>query len=929
MRLIALGSVVCLTLCASPLAAQAGAAQRTGEAAAKVSPEDRQFWAFRPLAKITVPKPRDAGWARNPIDKFIRAAQERNGVHPSPMASPGTLYRRASFALTGLPPTPDAVDRFLASAASARGSKAWPDAVDALLASPRFGERWARHWLDVARFAESHGFEQDYNRPFAYHYRDFVIQAFNSDLPFDEFVRWQIAGDELAPGKPLAKLATGFLGAGVFPTQLTEKEFERARYDELDDMISTMGAGMLGLSIGCARCHDHKYDPIPSKDYYQLLATFSTTIRSEIDVQLDPAADQRATAIWNTEHAALVAERSRYERQELPRRLAEFLAKDANAKSPGKTGWQMLTPTRFQSTGGAKAETLEDCSVLVTGKNPRFDTYKVTLDSSSESLTALRIEALPDKSMRRRGPGRAGNGNFCLTNLTVTASPRNGSPKKRPQQAKPASVKVRLASARATFSQRGLPVTAVIDTNRKSGWAVDPQFSKPHAAVFEFAAPVGFEGGTTLSIELEFRCNTGHNIGRPRFSVTEQPRPVTLELGGPSPAVEEALSAAPTTRTTAQIAVLMKWFRGRDPGWLSRDESVRKHQPAASSKRKVMVTSEGHKPMKHHADGRGFPHFYKDVHLLRRGDTSKKGAVMTPGFLQILVRDAAAPARWQKPAPSGARTSHRRAGVARWLTDVEDGAGALLARVIVNRLWHHHFGTGIVSTPNNFGAQGSPPTHPELLEWLATELIRGAWHLKPIHRLIMTSATYQQGDHRVDDVPLTKLDKWFGRYRPRRLEGESLRDALLQVAGMLDTRMFGPGSLDEKNNRRSVYFMIKRSKLVPMMVTFDLPEPLSSQGRRTTTTVAPQALLLMNSVHIRRYATAFAKRIGATADTITTAYREALGRPPGTAEHASAAEFLASQSTSYRQAGKPGPDQLALIDFCQVLFGLNEFAYVH
>ena len=915
MRLILGTAIASLYLSTSYVVGQGkeiSATERTRQQAAQVSEQDRKFWAFAPLRKVTPPKPRDTAWAKNPIDLFVRAAQEQHGLDPSPTASPRTLYRRASFALTGLPPDPDAADKFKPSA--------WTDTIDSFLATPQFGERWARHWLDVARFAESHGFEQDYNRPHAYHYRDFVIQALNRDLPFNTFVEWQIAGDELAPEQPLAKLATGFLGAGVFPTQLTEKEFERARYDELDDMVATIGAGMLGLSIGCARCHDHKYDPIPSNDYYQLLASFSTTIRSEIDVQMDPQADQLARAKWDQERTDLQTRLALYERQELPAKLAQFLTSEASSQTIQSPGWQILKPKQFKSSGGATSKIQEDDSILVTGKNPQFDTYTVVLDAPTGPLTALRVEALPDASMIRKGPGRAVNGNFCLTNITVNAAPASGPGK---------HVAVSLANAKATFSQRGLPVTAVIDNNRTSGWAVDPQFGKPQAAVFEFAKPVHFTTGTRLTVTLDFRCNNGHNIGRPRFSVTDQPGSVPLKLTGPPPSIIAALKASNTTRTKAQSKALIKWFRERDPGWQKYNTQLQKYPAPASSVSKVMVCTEGQKPIKHHADGRGFPHFYKSVHFLKRGDTNLKGPVMEPGFLQILTRDASATKRWQQAPPDNAKTPHRRAAVARWLTDVEDGAGSLLARVIVNRIWHHHFGTGIVATPNDFGSQGARPSHPELLEWLATELIRSGWRLKPIHRLIMTSATYQQSDRPLESEKLTKVDQWFGRYRPRRLEGESLRDALLQVSGVLDPTMFGAGSLNEASNRRSIYFMIKRSKLVPVMVTFDLPEPLTSQGQRTTTTVAPQALLLMNSQHVRRYATAFAKRAAKATDPVVNAYRQALGRPPTNQEHRAAEAFLASQADSYRPTKRAAASALALTDFCQVLFGLNEFAYVH
>ncbi len=252
----------------------------TQRKAAGLTQADKNFWSFRPLNIVLPPSVRDPAWVRTPVDRFILAALERRGLRPNPIADRRTLIRRVAFDLTGLPPSPEEIDAFVHDPA--------PDAylrlVDRLLASPDYGERFASHWMDVARFAESHGYEQDYDRPLAFHYRDFLIRAFNGDMPYDQLVHWQLAGDELAPDNPLAMAATGFVGAGAFPTQLTEAEFESARYNELDDMVATTGVAFLGLSVGCARCHDHKYDPIPSEDYYRMAAVFTTTIRSEIDV---------------------------------------------------------------------------------------------------------------------------------------------------------------------------------------------------------------------------------------------------------------------------------------------------------------------------------------------------------------------------------------------------------------------------------------------------------------------------------------------------------------------------------------------------------------------------------------------------------------------------------------------------------------------
>ncbi len=592
----------------------------------QVRESDRQFWSFRPLQTIEPPAVKDNEWCRTPIDRFVRAKQEVAELMPNATADRRVLIRRAYFGLIGLPPTPEQVDAFCKES----DPEAWSKLIDRLLESPQYGERWARHWMDVARFAESHGYEQDYDRPNAYHYRDFLIRALNADLPYDQFVQWQLAGDELAPDNPLAMTATGFLGAGAFPTQLTEAEFESARYDELDDMVMTTGVAFLGLSVGCARCHDHKFDPIPSRDYYRMAATFGLAIRSETEIELSPGQE----------------------------------------------------------------------------------------------------------------------------------------------------------------------------------------------------------------------------------------------------------------------------------------------------KAKVMVTSEGLPHMSHHADDRGFPHFYPETHLLKRGDVHQKQEAVSAGFLRVLAPEGKEFADWQVTPPDGwTRTSFRRATLAKWMTDPKQGAGSLAARVIVNRLWQHHFGRGLVSTPNDFGVSGERPTHPELLDWLASDLIGHGWTLKRMHKLIMTSQTYMQSgafdEHR---ATIDRENRLLWRRTPQRLEAEAIRDSMLAVSGKLDLTQFGPGTLDQNMTRRSVYFFIKRSQLIPMMMLFDWPEHLVSIGQRPVTTIAPQALMFMNSPQGRDYAAAFANRLPTEAPehTIREAWRQAFGRVPTDAESAASVHFLNQQ---------PDTNQ-AIVNLCQTVLSMNEFVYV-
>ena len=889
----------------------------------QVTDDDRNFWAFAPLEAVKAPVVQQKNWPANDIDRFVLRKLESAKLQPNGLADPRTQIRRLYFDLIGLPPSPAEVAAFVADPSE----QAYAKVVDRLLASKHYGERWGRHWLDVARFAESHGFEQDYNRNFAFHYRDFVIQALNADMPYDQFVKWQIAGDEFAPDNPLAMKATGFLGAGVFPTQLTEKEFESARYDELDDMANTTGTAMLGLTIGCARCHDHKFDPIPVRDYYRFINTFATTIRSEIDLPVNGDLTE-AAAKWEKAHAPLTAALAKFEKDELPKRFALW-AKNPPKSVLQKQDWMILDHLQPKSLDGATFSKQADGSFLVGGKNPANDRWVLTAELQTMGLNAIRIEALTDKSMSRNGPGRAGNGNFALSDIRVFAANKKGGQR----------VPVKLVNPKATHQQNtaGLSVASSIDGDkRKSGWAVDfGGIGKEQAAVFEFAAPVGFEGGTTLTVEMDFYVNTGHTIGRPRLAVTAAPRPVAIKGDSSAASVATLLAAVKQAGSVEKLdakqrAALLKIYRAQDAEWTKLNNHVQQHLASkpVPKMEKVQVTSEGFKPTKHHADGRGFPHFYKQTYFLKRGDANQKDGEATQGFLQVLMRGGKNEQSWQVAPPESWRTSYRRRSLANWLTDTEHGAGHLLARVMANRLWQHHLGRGIVNTPNDFGLQGELPTHPQLLDWLALELIKNGWRLKPLHKQIVMSATYRQSAaHDAAKLKADPQNKLHWRRTPARLEAEVIRDSILKVSGRLDERMFGAGTLDERMLRRSIYFMIKRSKLIPSMQLFDSPEPLVSQGSRPATIIAPQALHFMNNGQVRASAMELARQLKAQPDTaaaVTLGYQTVLGRAPTPKEQKSIASFIDVQEKSYANNGR----ELALADFVQVLFGLNEFIYV-
>jgi len=858
--------------------------------AGQISEEERSWWAFQPLKQIQAP----AG--DHPVDSFIAAKAAEKRLTVSEKAERRVLMRRLHLDLLGVPPGAGEVEEFVKD----RAPDAWEKAIDRALASPRHGERWGRHWLDVARFAESSGFEHDYDREGAYQYRDFVIRALNADMPFDQFLKWQIAGDEYEPENALALTATGFLGECVFPTQITANEVERTRYDAMDDMLSTTSSAFLGLTVGCARCHDHKFDPFPAADYYKMLATFTTTTRSVVELDVEPEKTALKKRAWAAEHAPWKSELGKHEESLRPA-FAEWLKGGAKAELPA---WTALELAETKSKAGATFKRLEDGSYLVEGKNGDKDEYAFGATWELRGVTGLKLEALADASMPKGGPGRADNGNFGLSRLRVFAASVG------------ATQEVKIVKAIATFQQNesNLSIASSLDDDAKTGWAVDPQFGKNHAAVFTFEKPIDASG---LMVKLEFAVNTKHNIGRPRLSMIAGVEP-RLDGETVSPKVALLLTRLDAL-DESERAVVFDWWKTRDGGWRERNARLQTHaKKEPNGLAKALICAEGYKPLRMHTQGADF---FNDTYFLRRGNTDAKNGVASPDFLQVMMRAPEGGKRWKAEPQSGVKYSGRRRALAEWMTDLEHGAGAQVARVIVNRMWQHHFGRAIVRTPNDFGRAGALPSHPELLDWLAGELVRNGWRLKPIHKLMLTSATYQQ--HTRADAAKEAADPenaLFARREPRRLEGEAIRDSVLAVTGALDPTMFGPGTLEEKSVRRSIYFTVKRSQLVGSMVVFDLPEPLISQAARPTTTVAPQALFLMNAPNVRDWAKKFARRVDGEATVegkVRRAFLLALGREPVDAELETGRMFL----------GASGEPLETLTDFCQVVLGLNEFAY--
>ncbi|MSQ96942.1 MAG: DUF1553 domain-containing protein [Gemmataceae bacterium] len=855
----------------------------------------RSYWAFQPLKPITPPAVKNSAWGRTPVDRFILAKLEEKGLTPNGPLSAERLLRRAHFDATGLPPTVQEVEEFTKAwdAAGAKRGEIWAQTIERLLNSPRHGERWARHWLDTVRFAESGGYEFDGNRPNAFYYRDFVIKAMNQDMPFDQFIRWQIAGDQLVPGDLNAIAATGFLVAGSYPGQTTSKTLALIRYDHLDDMISTLGTSMLGLSLGCARCHEHKYDPIPQEDYYRLVAALGRTDSANLKVNTDAENYKKAKAAYDLAQAPLLKARDEFEKNEAPKRLAAFWT--ANKDKPLPT-WLNVVPSGVSTTKElAKIEA--DGAVFAVDKGK---VYTVEVRTMQRKIKGLRLEALTDKRLPNMGPGQGKDGRFVLTSVSANVLPLNA-PKGK---AKPIQVKIKPTA------------------NPKVVWSGDA--GKNQATTFEFVGDVGFDVGTVLNINLTFESDA-LTLGKFR---------VALTTTAPAPVDAQALDQAPFELIAALQATKGEW-------------KVERRDVIVSSLRQIDADAERiYGAVSRHAKEEPKPKLIDvfaaqsgrggSVNFLIRGEPEKKREVVTAGFAQVLTSAAIKEQKWLGDPKTPAEP---RVALANWMTDSEHGAGNLVARVIVNRLWQHHMGKGIVGTPNDFGIQGDPPTHPELLDYLAKELVKNGWKLKPIHKLIMTSAVYMQSneigaqspgsaDPGLSRMKIDPANRLWWRHPTRRLEAEAIRDNLLAVAGTLDATMYGSGTLDGNSPRRSVYLTVKRSQMIPFLTMFDVPEALQSIGERSVTTVPTQSLAFMNSPLVRGAAQKLAARARAKTDeeSVEQAYLIALARRPTDGERQRMTSFIARQAESYGKT--PQARDQALTDFCQVLVCLNEFIYV-
>ncbi len=866
-----------------------------------------EHWAFVPPRRPAPPEVSLKDWPRNAIDRFVLARLEAGRLRPSPEADKVTLIRRLTLDLTGLPPTPAEVDAFVNDASA----DAYEKLVDRLLASPRFGERMALDWLDAARFADTHGYHIDSGRDLT-RWRDWVIRAFNHNLPFDRFTVEQIAGDLLPNATVEQKIASGFnrnhminFEGGAIP-----EEYQTAY---IVDRVNTTGTVWLGLTVGCAQCHDHKYDPISQKEYYQLYAFFNNVPENGLDGRAGnavpvlklPTPQQQKQL---DELAAAVKETGQKLDAPNPELDAAQVEWEQVAQAEKKVEWTVLELKNFKAAGSATLTRLPDDSILATGDNPATETYTIEGVAKPKGVTAIRLEALTDESLPKSGPGRSANGNIVLTDVRVSL----------------AGKQVKLKSASADFSQEGFPVANAIDADLKTGWAISPELGKPHSAVFQLDQPIGPDGDALVTVVLDFQSpHAQHQLGRFRLSATSAKEPHgTAKL---SAKLREILALPAEKRTDAQHTELRTHFRTiiSAEGKKLAEMLARLRKEQAELEKQVpttMVMQELPKP--------------RDTFMLVRGQYDKKGekvSANTPSFLHPIHAHGLQPVGVAPSQPAGAATS--RLDLAKWLVDP---ANPLTARVIVNRYWQMYFGTGLVKTSEDFGSQGEWPSHPELLDWLAVEFIESKWNVKHVQRLIVTSATYRQASKVAP--PLLAKDpenRLFARQSRLRLPAEFIRDQALSASGLLNGEIFGksvspyqpPGIWEElayredfRNfsaqvyeqskgkdlYRRTMYTFWKRTAPPPSLMTLDAPDRETCTVRRPRTNTPLQALVLLNDPTYVEASRKLAERIlteagPSTEDRIAFAFRLVTARRPRAEEIGVLQSVLERQHAKFRK----------------------------
>jgi mono/diheme cytochrome c family protein len=812
--------------------------------------EYKGHWAFEHPLK----KPGD-------IDSFVLAKLTEKGLKPSPKADRVTLIRRLTFDLTGLPPTPAEVEAY----ANDKASNAYEKVVDRLVSSPHYGERMAMAWLDWVRFADTAGYHSDNARD-VYLYRDYVIESFNKNKPFDVFTTEQIAGDLLPNPTREQKIASGYHRILMTTEEggAQAKEYT-AKYSA--DRVRNASQVWLGATLGCAECHDHKFDPYTTKDFYRFAAFFAdiqevavgaqppTKLptpeqQSKIDTLDSKIAAQKALLERSTD--ALEAAQKSWEKQALSHRDV----------------WSVLKPDSVKSKSGSGFKIESDGIVKAEGKIAETDTSTITLSGDQKDITALRLEVFPDDSLPNKGPGRAANGNFVLNEIKVSF------------EGKP----LPLANASATYSQPGYDVAGAIDGKGPSGWALMEHAGKPNHAVFEFTNNLNLSKGSPLTITLAMNYGSGHLIGKFRVSVTNKRRPVKAgEVDGLPSAVRDALAVESGKRSKPQHETLAAYHRSISPLL----DPVRKELGDLNKQREAALAAA---PSMLVASSMPMP---RTVRILPRGNwLDDSGQEVTPAV----------------PAFLGAEVKGRRAtrlDLAKWLVAVEN---PLVARVFVNRIWKLTFGQGLVSSIEDFGAQGTSPSHPELLDNLAVTFREEGWDLKKLIKRIVMSETYQQSSKTSDALrDVDANNQWLARQNRFRLDAEFIRDDMLVVSGLLVPKVGGPSvkpyqpvgywahlnfprreymnDHGENLYRRGMYTWWQRTFPHPGLLAFDAPSREECTAQRSRSNTPLQALVLLNDPIYVEGARALGEQMikegGAKSETrLDAGFRRAVGRKP-------------------------------------------------
>lgn len=872
------------------------------EGAAPTATAAKKHWAFIPPVRPAVPK------SGHPIDSIVLARLEKEGLKPSPEADRVTLLRRLSLDLTGLPPTPEELDAFLKD----KSRNAYEKQVDRLLASPHYGERWGRLWLDAARYADSDGYEKDKQR-FVYFYRDWVINALNRDLPYDQFVIQQIAGDLLPNPTQDQIVATGFLRNSMINEE-GGIDPEQFRMEAMFDRMDAIGKSILGVTIQCAQCHNHKYDPLTQEEYYRIFAFLNNA--HEANVAVYTAAEQQKRAEIFSKMRAI--------EEDLQHRNPDWETKMAAWEQHVKGDqpeWVIVKPEADDiSTGGQRYLPMPDSSFLAQGYAPTKHRVQLTVKTDLPRITGFRLELLNDPNLPLGGPGRSIKGTGALTEFEVEAAPADS-------KAKPSKVKIAKATADVNPPEKPLdamyndrstrrrvtgPIEFAIDGKDDTAWGFDigpVRRNLPRKAVFAAATPIENPKGTTLVFYLSQKHggwnsddNQNHNLGRFRLSITSAPDPVADPL---PKQVRDILAKPRAGRSAAETHAVFSYWRTTVPEWKEANgqiEALWQQHPEGDTQ---LILSERDQ--------------MRDTHLLTRGDFLKPANVVMPGTPAFL-----------NPLPAGGTPN--RLTFAKWLVDRK---APTTARAIVNRVWQAYFGIGIVATAEDLGKQSEPPSHPELLDWLAVELMEKGWSLKALHRSIVTSATYRQSSHVTPDLyskdPYNRLLARGPRFR---VDAEIVRDIALSASGLLNPKVGGPAVYPEapdflfqppvsygpkiwkeeagdERYRRAVYTFRYRSVPYPMLQTFDAPNGDFSCVRRARSNTPLQALTTLNEPMFLETARALALRTvqeGGSNDVerLSYAFRRCLARKPTSEESRELLTLLERQTQRFTQ-GKVNP----------------------